>query len=263
MPRRKPSRAPGRAKPTLPDDSMVIPDMEADLKAEKMELLLKDFDAQVETRIADMQKKLLDIQDSIRQLYKADLNRYSAATKNTLWNDHLKENKGAKFNMRESVAHVLSSADDVLARAGKKKGRGKGYTLTVDPPPPTTTRSTRKRAVLGNSQTLIMPPPSTAKATRSRKANLEVAATPLNQSIMGSHLAAMIVTPKFDPRTPLPPGTVKRKPRVGEIAISLTGSPLQVSPQSWISNIEMEGLDEETKKQLSFFHERVGKLLNL
>lgn len=58
----------------------------------------------------------------------------------------------------------------------------------------------------------------------------DIAATPANQNIPPSFKSSMLVTPKFDPRTPLPPGTIKRKPKIGEIAISLTGSPLQVSP---------------------------------
>lgn len=58
----------------------------------------------------------------------------------------------------------------------------------------------------------------------------DVPITPAGQGIPQAFMSSLFITPKFDPKTPLPVGTVKRKPKVGEIAISLTGSPLQVSP---------------------------------
>lgn len=57
-----------------------------------------------------------------------------------------------------------------------------------------------------------------------------IPSTPASQGIPQPFMSSLYITPKFDPRTPLPSGTVKRKPKVGEIAISLTGSPLQISP---------------------------------
>ena len=52
-----------------------------------------------------------------------------------------------------------------------------------------------------------------------------VQCTPVNQST--SLLAEnTLITPKFDPRLPVPPSTL-RKPKLGEIAVSLRGSPLQ------------------------------------
>lgn len=44
MPRKKRSRVPSRARPVIPDDSLVEPDMEADQRKEKLRLLLEDFD---------------------------------------------------------------------------------------------------------------------------------------------------------------------------------------------------------------------------
>ena len=54
-------------------------------------------------------------------------------------------------------------------------------------------------------------------------------ATPSNTQLPA--FAKNFITPKFDPRTPLPPNTVKRAAKAGEIAVSLTGSPLQAHPQ--------------------------------
>lgn len=50
MPRRKASRVPSRAKPTLPDYSITEPDAEAELRREKKESLLADFDREGDDR---------------------------------------------------------------------------------------------------------------------------------------------------------------------------------------------------------------------
>lgn len=67
--------------------------------------------------------------------------------------------------------------------------------------------------------------------------------TPLNTGVPPKFSSHLFVTPKFDPRTPLPPGTIKRKPLLGEVAISLQGSPLQVSPpNTFTENVEVRHL---------------------
>lgn len=48
MPRRKASRAPSRAKPMLPDDSITEPDVDAEQRRKKKESLLADFDREGE-----------------------------------------------------------------------------------------------------------------------------------------------------------------------------------------------------------------------
>lgn len=49
---------------------------------------------------------------------------------------------------------------------------------------------------------------------------------PRNMSVLGWG-ATPLVTPKFDPRLPMTPGT-QRRPKADEIAMSLAGSPLKV-----------------------------------
>ncbi|XP_068241173.1 borealin-like [Palaemon carinicauda] len=266
MPRKKASRAPSRAKPTLPDDSIVMPDMETEERKKKLELLLKDFDVQVAERVAEMEKEMQAIQESIQNIYKRDLARYPEATRKMLWSDYIKQDKESKVKVRTSVDDLLNSADFILTTTKTKKGPGKSNNKidsTVPSSASKSTRSNRQKNVLGSSQLEnMLPPLSTARAPRTRKMNLEVSATPSGQGIP-STFTSMIVTPKFDPRTPLPPGTIKRKPKLGEIAISLTGSPLQVSPKGWFSTLSTDDVDEKTREELKIFHERVGKLLNI
>lgn len=267
MPRKKASRAPSRAKPTLPDDSVCMPDMEVEERKKKLELLLKDFDVQVAEKVTEMEKNMQAILESICNIYKRDIARYPEATRKMLWSDYIKQDKEPKVKVRESVDNLLASADIIIACNKSKKGPGRPTNKNNGIVPLSaskSTRSNRQKNVLGTSQVdNMLPPLSTARGPRTRKANLDVTFTPAGQGITSSFMSTMIVTPKFDPRTPLPPGTIKRKPRMGEIAISLTGSPLQVSPQGWFSTLSTEGMDEKTREELKEFHERVGQLLNI
>ncbi|XP_071546301.1 borealin [Panulirus ornatus] len=278
MPRKKRSRVPSRARPIILDNSVGELDMEAEQRKEKLRLLLQDFDHEVQKRVEVMEEEIKAIQQSIRQMYKTDLMRYPADTRNMLWIDYIKQNNGEKTSsVRNSMANVISSADNFLQLAAKKRGRKPVESSNADDEvfvvPLTTTRSTRrgrKKTVLGTSQADNLPPPSSTSRVQCKK-NMDMAMTPANQNILQGFMSTLTVTPKFDPRTPLPPGTVKRKPRFGEIAISLTGSPLQVSPaaipkvgiEGWMASLDTDNIDEETKAELQQFHERVGKLLNM
>ncbi|XP_064112069.1 borealin-like isoform X2 [Macrobrachium nipponense] len=266
MPRKKASRAPSRAKPTMPDDSICMPDMEVDQRKKKLELLLKDFDVQVAERVTEMEKNMQAILESICNIYKRDITRYPEATRKMLWSDYIKQDKEPKVKVRESVDNLLNSADIIIASTKAKKGPGRPANKNNGIVPSSaskSTRSNRQKNVLGTSQVdNMLPPLSTTRGLRTKKVNLDVPFTPAGQGIDTSFMSKF-VTPKFDPRTPLPPGTIKRKPRMGEIAISLTGSPLQVSPKGWFSTLSTDDIDEKTREELKEFHERVGKLLNI
>ncbi|KAF2353287.1 Cell division protein borealin [Trinorchestia longiramus] len=54
--------------------------------------------------------------------------------------------------------------------------------------------------------------------------------TPAGRRIPAKPGSQLLVTPKFDPRLPLPPNTQLRRPLPREVPMSLTGSPLSVSP---------------------------------
>lgn len=279
MPRKKLSRVPTRARPTVPDDSIIEPDMELEQKKAKLQLLLEDFDHEVQKRVELMEMETSSVVESICRLYKTGLVRYSEKTKNMLWKDYIKENNGENSSsVRNSIADVISSADNVLQSAAKKRGRKPkvlGCTGDAFLTPAAGTRSVRmnrQKAVLGVSQSdnLLAPPPTTSRVLRTKK--LDVAATPANQGLPQS-FSAMFVTPKFDMRNPLAPGTVRRRPRVGEIAMSFTGSPLQISPainqkpedvKEFIAAFpaaDDEELDEETKNELKQFHKKIGQLI--
>ncbi|MPC15645.1 hypothetical protein E2C01_008444 [Portunus trituberculatus] len=132
---------------------------------------------------------------------------------------------------------------------------------------PTASQRARQRAILASSQSENMPPPSTRPQ---RTKALEPQATPMNSGIPANFSSHLFITPKFDPRTPLPLGTIKRKPLMGEVAISLKGSPLQVSPphiieenvEDWIEKLKVEEMDENMRLKLREFHQKVGDMLN-
>lgn len=276
MPRRKQSRVPSRAPPVLPDISITEPDMEAEHRKEKLRLLLADFDHEVQRQVRMMEDEIEVILQSMRQLYRTDLMRYPAAIRNLPWQE---SGKQESVLARNSMTSVINSAENMLQSVAKKRGRKPKALLLLQEndmlaPPPTlssSTRSTRQRAVLGSSQSdNMLPPTTTARLQHSRKVD-KAAATPINQGVPQQYLSSLFVTPKFDPHTPLPPGTIKRKPRVGEIAISLTGSPLQVSPiinprvgmDGWLAMVNAENMDEETKAQLINIQDKVSKMLNV
>lgn len=277
MPRRKASRVPSRAKPALPDESLTEAEMHQEKRKEKLKLLLRDFDIEVEKRKKKMEAEIQIIQENIHQMFKMDLMSYPEATRSKLWVDYIQQGNKTTTTVKDSVIDIISSADSVLQSAAKKRGRK----AKVKPPPaseaeeflppPTvtrTTRSSRQRPVLGYSQNENMPPPS-IKPQRSKA--LEPAATPMNTGIPAEFSSHLFITPKFDPRTPLPMGTIKRKPLLGEVAISLRGSPLQVSPphtitenmEDWMEKLNADSLDESTKSKLKEFHKKVGDMLNM
>ncbi|KAK3864760.1 hypothetical protein Pcinc_029576 [Petrolisthes cinctipes] len=276
MPRRKASRVPSRAAPTLPNDSIIEPNMEAEHRREKKMLLLADFDHEVQSRVTMMENEKEIILQAIRHVYRTDMLRYPLAVRNLPWKEGMTEEDKKSATVRQSMANIITAADNVIQTTVKKRGRKPKALLLQEmgdmlPPPSAGTRSTRstiQRAVLGSSQSdNMLPPPSTARVQRTRKVG--VPATPTGQGIPQSFMSSLYITPKFDPRTPLPSGTVKRKPKLGEIAISLTGSPLQVSPitnpsigvDNWLETVDTQSMDEETKTQLLTIQEKVSKLL--
>ncbi|CAL4090819.1 unnamed protein product, partial [Meganyctiphanes norvegica] len=243
MPRRKVSRAPSRAKPKLPDDSFQEMDMEREEKMDKMRLLLADFDAEAEKRVAQMEEEIKTIQQSIKQIYKMELMRISSSTRNMLWTDYIKQENtiqtGGLKQTRQSIDQLLGNADELLAMATKKKGgrpkkvKAAPTAITEENPPKTASRNSRSshvRGVLNTKDDNLSCPPSTIKGKKSSIKKLDVPSTPMSQGIP-SNKSQLLITPKFDARKPLPPNTVKRMPKLGEIAISLTGSPLQTGPK--------------------------------
>lgn len=248
-----------------------------EMREKKIKLLLNDFDLEVEKRIQKMTDEIQLITDSIQQMFEMSLMSSPEATRNMLWRDSIQqeENK-ASSTVKDSIIDIICSADNVLKTGAKKRGRKPKQKQpengdTDYMPPPTvlrTTRSSRQRPVLGSSQTENMPPPSTR---RQRTKNVEPVATPLNSHIPPQFTSSLFVTPKFDPRTPLPTGTVKRKPLLGEVAISLQGSPLQVSPphtlkesvEDWMARLDADALDDSMRSKLVEFHKKVENVLKM
>lgn len=271
MPRRKVSRAPSRAKPRLPDDSFQEVDMEREEKMEKMRLLLDDFDAEAKKRVAQMEEEIKTIQQSIKQIYKMEVMRIPSATRNMLWCDFINQESAVETSSkkaRQSIDQLLGNADELLMAAKKgKRGRPKAkgpqeMPITEENPPQTATRkgrASRAGGVLHIKDENVHCPPSTIKGKKPLKK--DVPSTPMNKGVPANNPQLMI-TPKFDTRKPLPPNTVKRMPKLGEIAISLTGSPLQSGPKEWLENIEPDEMDSKTRQELLAFRERVNNLLN-
>ncbi|CAL4104124.1 unnamed protein product, partial [Meganyctiphanes norvegica] len=270
MPRKKGSRKPAaRAKPTVPDDSFVEVDMEREVKMEKMKLILADFDEEAEKRIGLMEEEIKNIQQSIKQMYKRELLRISSTTRDMLWVDYIKQKSSDGESLkktRQSIDQLLGSADELL-KSTKKKGK-KTVQISEENLPQTANRTSKiayffkskvsKQKYYNSAMKKIQ---SIRKNQRSAK-ELGVPGTPLNHGVPSKN-PELLITPKFDPRTPLPPSTVKRLPRLGEIAISLKGSPLQTGPKDWFENLEPGTLDNKTKEELLAFREKVNNLLKI
>nr|XP_045597321.1 borealin-like [Procambarus clarkii] len=274
MPRKKRSRMPSRPKPLVPDDSLIEADMESEQRKEKLRLLLEDFDKEVQKRVEMMEMELQSIQQAVRHLYRTDLMQYSAATRNMLWKDYVKENGEKSSAIRKSIAFVIRNAECALESGAKKRGRPPKTPGNVGNDvvnhPATVTRSVRRcrqKAVLGLSQSdNLLPPPSTSRVQRSKKL---VAATPVGQNI--PQFSSMpVVTPKFDIRNPFPPGTVMKRAKPNDILMNFNGSPVYVSPSA-NQKIEIKELreilqddnvGENIKQEILQFHADVSKLIS-
>lgn len=93
-----------------------------------------------------MEDEMENILQSIRQLYRTDLMRYPMAIRNLPWKEAMAEEDKKRVAVRQSMAHIINTADTVIQTTVKRRGRRpKALVLNetgeVLPPPASVTRS--------------------------------------------------------------------------------------------------------------------------
>lgn len=191
-----------------------------------------------------------------------------------LWNIALKEN-----GLENKIVAELENEVDVCDSTNKENEYNNG--IMPSSSKTKTTRSVRKRSnSVSSSQSTIKKNYVQRSASCERTRNIQLSGskykTPSNRNIPSMPM----VTPKVNPNIPL---AVLRRPRQGEFAMSISGSPLMVSSVTYdemasvsvplpdgrvLSILPTEGiaaaslnLDEETRKQLLKLRSNLTKCL--
>ncbi|KAL7630716.1 UNVERIFIED_CONTAM: hypothetical protein RMT77_018958 [Armadillidium vulgare] len=168
--------------------------------------------------------------------------------------------------IRKSISEQIDTIE-IKAKAPAKKRNGRVKKMSEETPDINETRTTRatrarSRNILTESSAVNIETPVVPQTKTKRQRGKTVQSTPVSQGIPPPS-STPLITPKFDPRTPLPLHSL-RKPKLGEIAVSLRGSPLQVSSKNYsIESMVQADLDKKTKKELEDLCHKVTKLLEM
>lgn len=269
--------------------------------AEESDLLIKDFERQAHLRISKLEAESKMAIKGLETFVDVTLSRLPTEIRQMTLGEILNCEAGEE---KENCNEVSSSVDDRslrLAPTEKRKKVGKRITSGTDDgyvtEGVTTTRTSRARKVA----------PPTARRTRSTSRSSKRKLSEINQETIRKTIkkerikesmkidkfrtpAATkpgfnefdLVTPKIKPNTPL---NVLRRPRQGEMVLSMQGSPLLVSAviQEDIANINVplrngnvmsllpnDGLrmshiptlDAETMKQLETLKSHIEKVIS-
>lgn len=269
--------------------------------AEESDLLIKDFERQAHLRISKLEAESKMAIKGLETFVDVTLSRLPTEIRQMTLGEILNYEAGEE---KENYNEVSSSVDDrspKLAPTEKRKKVGKRITSGTDDgyvtEGVTTTRTSRARKVA----------PPTTRRTRSTSRNSKMKLSEINQETIRKttrkeHIKESmkmdkfrtpaatkpgfnefdLVTPKIKPNTPL---NVLRRPRQGEMVLSMQGSPLLVSAviQEDIANINVplrngnvmsllpnDGLrmshiptlDAETMKQLETLKSHIEKVIS-
>lgn len=238
-----PKRRTTRNAPAKRESKVVELSPEELKRREGIDLILKDFDKQVESRVSEVEREMEGVINSIHTLYKVELLKLPHSTRNMKWDDYVAQCQEDGSNpqvLSEAIAQVVedvrSEVDSQVTQAktaikstAKKKGRPKKAPLSSSDVENTGTvrRSTRKAAgstsrILSDSSNLETPA-TAARSTRGRKNEMETPAVGNYPVDMGR---TPFITPRFNIATPLTK-TVSRVARTNEVLVSLKGSPVQ------------------------------------
>jgi len=199
-------------------------------RREGIDLMLNDFDKQVEGRIAEMEADTESVIRSINNLYKVDLIKLPSTTKNMKWDDYVSEcmENGsypmALSNAMEKVVEDITSVVDPkvsLLKSTMKTTTKKGRTKKSDINN-ITGAGARKSTRASRSSTNMVDMATPATSNRS-KSNSK---TPAGPGMLPPDIGRTpFITPRFNTATPFS-RTVSRVARPNETLVSLTGSPV-------------------------------------
>jgi len=271
--------------PSKKRESAVLKDLSPEelKRREGIDLVLKDFDKQVEARIAEMEADMESTIKSIHTLYKVELIKLPSSIKNMKWTDYVsqcREDGSYPFALTSAMEKVV---EDVTSTVDPKLSTIK----TTKKPSTKSKRSSRSSKA---SSDLATPATSSSRTARSKKGSGSLA-TP---SASGAPPPAMgrtpFITPRFNTATPLC-RTVSRVARPNETLVSLSGSPVvPLALKSKAAKAEAEGnaliplgkgqtlnvpmnpdladqegyeLDDDAREKIAAIHASLGNLLKI
>jgi len=194
-------------------------------RRDQCDLLLNDFDKQVESLEAEAARERKATCDAIDMVFKLDLMKLPADTKSMNWEEYCRQQgTAASLGTSHAVASVLE--DSVMEAVNSKvsgiKSAMKSATTAKKP-------RGRKKSVQSEGEE-----PSTAgRSSRSRRTRpaLETPGrrgasceTPAGSRLPPAAARTPMITPKFD--TSRLNRTVSRAAKAGEVLVSLSGSPV-------------------------------------
>jgi len=269
--------------PSKKRESAVLKDLSPEelKRREGIDLVLKDFDKQVEARIAEMEADMESTIKSIHTLYKVELIKLPSSIKNMKWTDYVsqcREDGSYPFALTSAMEKVV---EDVTSTVDPKLSTIK----TTKKPSTKSKRSSRSSKA---ASVLATPAPSSSRTARSKKGSGSLA-TP-----SGAPPPAMgrtpFITPRFNTATPFS-RTVSRVARPNETLVSLGGSPVvPLALKSKAAKAEAEGnaliplgkgqtlnvpmnpdladqegyeLDDDAREKIAAIHASLGNLLKI
>lgn len=290
MPPKRRGRKPAAAKKTRLKKEQ---DPLAEEKRKKVDLILAEYDEDVANQCNAMKAEMIATCSRLQMLYDTALltipkehrSLTKAQYKEKLESKGSKANKSADDNGSKSfdLSSIITTFESLrAATAKKKKLKAKIFTsaskvqkkFSKDSMDTSMTNLRTKRRALAKMQEAVTPV--------SRQVGLPVNYTPKTKMSSAVFNPPSVVTPKFDLRRPLA-SSFLRKPKAGEIVMSMSGSPLQipsvdlpskpglmvslgegkvlnVSDPSSLSGIE-SNLDQSTLQTLRLVNEQLAKVL--
>lgn len=224
-----------------------------DNRKQKYDSILQDFDKQVETFIEQIYSNVSTLEKQINSQFRLAKLKLPSKIRNQKAEDFYYQNSDDTDNQvtlecAKVAVSVSNSIQDevkinVKGTTGKKKTGGRGKKSSILAQGPTSTavrRSTRRRAAPSwisetplASSTLTAAAlgctTATAKSSRARR-NLIPAPTPI---------ASSMITPKFDPKTPLNRTAMRTRKDEEKFLVSMNGSPVYVGGRAKAKNDNM------------------------
>ncbi|KAK2162181.1 hypothetical protein LSH36_102g04000 [Paralvinella palmiformis] len=280
MPRRKVRRAESKRQPKAPNGDEGV-DLARDIKAEKLRTLMADFDTHMESFYKSLQDNVRDVEKTIECAYMMAIAKLPKHVREMDLEDYLRG--GGEAISILSADQVTKEIEISLAALtkSKKKTKRKGKKSITGSKAKSSIKPQRWKTVT-NSAADIMPPPTTMRTIRnlSKRSRLETPAHRGEPSQCGWDTP--LITPKFDPRLPITPA-MTRRPKVGEIFLSLAGSPIAAdvdrstivikkdpelkktfvvldNEQLDLDNIEMLNMEQNTKEHLRLLKQKLNAL---
>lgn len=265
MPRRRTIKARAtskRAKPKAPVGD-VGADLEGETKQNKLEVLLKDFDDEVECRAAEMASYFDDLISKVQKMYQLELMKIPTSVRNMKMADFTNSGGSVDEAKRQQQSKQIDDLINSVKTRPHRRGGAASQLETIDENQNASTVAPPTNAKRGATKTAAR----TSKRTRKQ---LSVA-TPLNARSMNTGWETPLQTPAFDPRLPMTPavGTV-RKVRPGEktmyMLVSENGSPIVDDKRDRtlcvpnLPGIDLKEMDEDALAEL---HDTIGSILKI